>query len=86
MLKNNGIERWKSIMKIGNSQLIKNIDNYCINDLGGARAVFGTDIEQTDIIKHNFAEIIVEEIANEKMLNDSLDCSIEINKKLQEYL
>ena len=21
-------------MKIGNSQLIKNIDNYCINDLG----------------------------------------------------
>jgi len=59
---------------------------YGINDLGGARAVFGTDIEQTDIIKHNFAEIIVEEIANEKMLNDSLDFSIEFDKKLQEYL
>ena len=59
---------------------------YGINDLGGARSVFGTDIEPTDIIKHNFAEIIVEEIANEKMLNDSLDFSAEFDKKLQEYL
>lgn len=59
---------------------------YGINDLGGARAVFGTDLTQIDIIKHNFAEIIVEEIANEKLLDDSLDFSAEFDKKLQEYL
>lgn len=59
---------------------------YGVNDLGGARAVFGTDIEPIDIITHNFSSLIVEEIANDKMLNDSLDFSSEFDKRLQDYL
>jgi hypothetical protein len=58
---------------------------YGLADIGSARAVFGEDITQKDIAVHNYGELIIEQISNEKMLNENLDFETEFEKRIGDY-
>jgi len=58
---------------------------YGLADIGSARAVFGEDISQKDIAIHNYGEMIIEQISNEKMLNENLDFEVEFDKRIANY-